>query len=130
MEKRPVSLTIIAWVIIVGSVLSVWGIFRMQSNPMAAKLLAQSPFPLSVHVGFAVAGIVANLIAGYGILKGYPWSRWLYVGWALLSLGFSVATIPVPSLLLVSGLFLILIAFFLFRPAADAWFARSHAEAQ
>jgi hypothetical protein len=124
METRPTSVTVIAWIIIISALFSLYGITTMTRNPIAAQMLAQSPLPLSVHVGFAVVGSAVTLVAGYGVLKGYPWSRWLYIGWGVLSLVFSLITVPVISVIVVTLLFLIVMAFFLFRPAANNWFNR------
>lgn len=124
METRPTSVTVIAWIIIISALFSLYGITTMTRNPIAARMLAQSPLPLSVHVGFAVVGSAVTLVAGYGVLKGYPWSRWLYIGWGVLSLVFSLITVPVISVIVVTLLFLIVMAFFLFRPAANNWFNR------
>ena len=50
MEKRPVSLTIIAWIIIISALFNLYTALTMQSNPVAASFLAQSPLPASVHM--------------------------------------------------------------------------------
>ena len=125
MEKRPTSVTIIAWIIIISALFSLYGITTMTRNPIAARMLAQSPLPLSVHVGFALLGSAVTLVAGYGVLKGYPWSRWLYIGWGVLSVVFSLVTVPIISVVVVTVLFLMVMAFFLFRPAANDWFSRA-----
>jgi hypothetical protein len=122
MIKRPTSVTVIAWIVIISALFAAFGVFRIDSNPVAAKLLAQSPLPASVHMAFGIFGAVVCLIAGYGMLKGYPWSRWLYVGWGLIGLLFSYFTVPIMSVLVMSLVFLGIIAFFLFRPVANAWF--------
>ena len=128
MEKRPTSLTIIAWIMIISALFSLYSATTMTKNPVSAQILARSPLPASAHVAFAVFGSVATLIAGYGVLKGYPWSRWLYLGLGVLSLIFSVVTVPIISVIVLSVVFLIVIAFFLFRPAANRWFNQPTAD--
>jgi hypothetical protein len=122
MRTRPTSITVIAWIIIVGALLSLFGVARFPTNPLAQRMIAESRLPMSAHIGFAVLVTVVTLVAGYGMLKGYAWSRWLYVGTGVVSLIFSVLTFPVVSILIISGLFLFVMAFFLFRRAADDWF--------
>jgi hypothetical protein len=124
MDKRPTSLTVIAWIIIIGALFALYSSFTLTSNPYASRMLEQSPFPVSVHVGFSVLGAILTAIAGYGVLKGYPWSRWLYIGWSIVSLVFALVTVPIISVLVISVLFLIVVVFFLFRPAANDWFSR------
>lgn len=125
MQQRPVSLTIIAWFLIVTAIISAFSSLSMGSNPMAAKLLAQSPLPISAHIAFALVGALVTLACGYGILKGYDWSRWLYIGWSVIGFVFSFVTVPIISIIVLGIFFFIVIAFFLFRPAANKWFRRA-----
>ena len=127
MAKRPLSLTIIGWFMIISPLISLYSVLTLPTNPMAAKLYAQSPIPLSGHMAFGVIGAMVSVAAGYGVLKGYPWSRWLYVGWTIMALIFSLLTVQIVSIFILSVLFLAVIGFFLFRPAANAWFNRAAA---
>ena len=53
------------------------------------------------------------------------WSRFLSIGWSLIGFAMSVLTIPVTSMLVIGVAFVAVIAFFLFRPKANAWFNRT-----
>ena len=128
MQQRPLSLTIIAWFLIVTAVISVFSSLSMGSNPMTAKLLAQSPLPISAHIAFALVGALVTLVSGYGILKGYDWSRWLYIGWSVIGFVFSFVTVRIISIIVLGIFFFLVIAFFLFRPAANRWFERAPAQ--
>src|SRR3954447_25391206 len=123
MRERPLSLTIVGWFLIVTGVLGVLGTLMVTSNPMAMQIYAQSPLPLSVHIGLGVVGTLISILCGYGVLKGLNWSRFLYAGWSLIGFAVSVLTIRVTSLLVLGLAFYAVIVFFLFRPAANAWFA-------
>src|SRR5690348_8988779 len=125
MEKRPTSLTIIAWIMIISGVFALIGTFMQARNPIVVRMVAQSPLPMWAHIASGVIGGIVTLIAGYGVLKGYPWSRWLYVGWSIIAIIFSAVTVPIISILALSLLFLLVIGFFLFRPPANAWFNRA-----
>ena len=120
--QRPTSLTVIAWLLIVFGAFGLISQLMMGDNPVAQKMLAESPLPASVHMAMAIIGTVVSLVSGYGILKGLNWSRYLYVGWSIVGLVFGLLTTPFTSILLISVLFLAIFAFFLFRPAANAWF--------
>jgi hypothetical protein len=52
-----------------------------------------------------------------------PWARVLYVVWGLISLVVTAFMLPIISVMAVSAIFWAVIAFFLFRPAANEWFA-------
>jgi hypothetical protein len=127
--QRPISLTIIGWLLILFAVFGLIGQFAAQDNPVAQQVLAESPLPASVHMVVGIIGALVSFASGYGILKGLGWSRYLYVGWSIVALLFALATTPFTSVLLISVLIVAIIAFFLFRPAANAWFADSTAQA-
>ncbi len=113
MEKRPLSLTIIAWLMILSAIFALYSSLTMSGNPIASKMLAESPLPLSAHIAFGAIGSLVTLACGYGVLKGFDWSRWLYVGWSLAGFVFSLLTVPIMSILAVSLIFFAVIVFFL-----------------
>jgi hypothetical protein len=123
MEKRPLSLSIIGWFMIVTGILGLLGILFTFNNPMAARVYEHSPLPMSVHLGLGLVGTLIAAICGYGVLKGFNWSRFLYVGWSLIGFAVSVLTVPVTTIIILSVVFFLVIVFFLFRPAANAWFS-------
>jgi hypothetical protein len=122
MQQRPTSLTIIGWFLIVIAAFGLISQVTMQDNPVAQQVLAQSPLPAWVHMALGVVGAVVTAACGYGVLKGLNWSRYLYVGYSLFGLAIGFLTTPFTSIWLISLLFLAVFAFFLFRPAANAWF--------
>ena len=123
MFKRPLSVTIIAWFLIVSSVLSVFTFWTTLNSPMGQQILAQSPLPRSVHMAFAAFGLVLNLVIGVALLKRQNWARYLYVGFGLLGIVMGLVTSPIKAVVLLSVIFLAVIAFFLFRKPSNDWFA-------
>lgn len=122
--KRPISLSIIAWFLIVTAVISVVsGIFTL-NNPAALEVLAKNPMPLPMQYGMMFVGLVVTLASGIGILKGYNWGRFLYLGWGVLGLIISALTSPMKMTLIPGLLFLVVISFLLFRPKATLFFTR------
>ena len=122
MQKRPLSLSIIGWLLVVTGLLGSIGVLTMSRNPTVQQIYQHSPLPMWAHVAFGTVGIVVTVAAGYGILKGVNWSRFLYVGWSLIGFVMSMITIPVTSFLILGLVFFVAIVFFLFRPEANAWF--------
>lgn len=127
MQQRPVSLTVIGWFLIVTSGLGLLFMPFAFNNPMTTRIYAQSPLPVSAHLTIGVLGGLITLACGFGILKGFNWSRFVYIGWSLIGTAISLATLPVTSIALLGLVFLAVIAFFLFRPTANAWFNRAAA---
>lgn len=123
MEKRPLSLTIIGWFLVVTSLFSLYSVLTMGSNELAMRMLDDMGVSLRFQQAMGVIGTIIALVCAYGIFKGLPWSRVLYVGWGIIGLAIGFFTSPMRSVLILSLIFLAVIAYFLFRPTADRWFA-------
>jgi hypothetical protein len=60
------------------------------------------------------------------VLRGRNWARWLLVAWLVYHVILSVFH-PLPQLIM-HGLLLVVMAYFLFRPRASAYFRGERAE--
>ena len=122
-QKRPISLTIIAWVLIVLSLLALVGAFTMKSNAAMMKMMEQVPISVAAYQGWVVLGVIIDLICAYGIFKGQPWSRVLYVVWGIIGLvaGFFIS--PQKAYLVFGLIILIVISIFLYSEKANDWFS-------
>jgi uncharacterized membrane protein (DUF2068 family) len=122
MEKRPVSLTVIAVILIILSLFGLVGIFMIGKLPGSEQALQQMHVSLVVLQAMGVVGAIVNLICAYGIFKGLPWSRVLYVAWGVIGLVFSVYSAPAKAGVVVSLIILVVISIFLWTNAANDWF--------
>lgn len=123
MEKRPLSLTIIGWLLIVFTLFGLYSILTMGSNPIAMKMLAQMHVSLLFQQVWGTINCIITLICAYGILKGLPWSRVLYLVWGVISMGVAFYTSPMKSLIVFSLIILVVICAFLWTNAANDWFS-------
>jgi hypothetical protein len=123
MEKRPISLTIIAWLLIVLSLLALIGVFTMQSNPAMTKMVEQMHVSLLFEQAWIVIGVIIDLIVAYGIFKAQPWSRVLYVVWGIIGLVVGFYISPQKAVLVLSLIILVIFSIFLFSAKANDWFA-------
>lgn len=123
MAKRPVSLTIIAVLLVVLSLLALIGVFTMQSNPAMVKMVQQMHVSMLFEQVWIVVGVVVDLIVAYGIWKGQPWSRVLYVVWGVIGLVVGFYTSPQKAYLVLSLVILIIFSIFLFSEKANDWFS-------
>jgi hypothetical protein len=123
MTKRPVSLTIIAWLLIVLSVLALIGTFAMQSNPEMVKMQQQMHTPVMFQQAWTVVGVIVDLVVAYGILKGQPWSRVLYVVWGIIGIVVGFFILPQKAYLVFSLIVLVVVSIFLFSEKANDWFS-------
>jgi hypothetical protein len=122
MEKRPVSLTIIAWLLIVLSILGLIGVFLIGSNQQVVDKLAEMHMSMMFLQVWSVIGTLVNLICAYGILKGLPWSRVLYVVWGIIGIAVGFYTSPQKASIVISLIFLVIFSIFLFGEKANVWF--------
>jgi hypothetical protein len=122
MEKRPLSLTIIGWFLIVVSLFGLYSVFTMGSNPVAMKMLVQMHVSLLVQQAWGAIGAIVTIVCAYGILKGQPWSRVLYVAWGIVGLVVGFYISPIKAFLVLSLIFLVVISVFLFSDKANDWF--------
>ncbi len=110
--KRPLSVTIISILFIIVGIVSV--------TYHATEFKARSPFQYDL-IGVLLVRLIA-VVCGVFMLRARNWARWLLVAWLAFHLGLSA--IHSVSALIVHGLLLGIIAFFLFRPPASAYFRR------
>jgi len=123
MEKRPLSLTVIAWLLIALSLLALIGTFAMQSNPQMVKMQEQMHTPVLFQHAWTVLGVMIDLIVAYGIFKGQPWSRVLYVVWGIIGLVVGFFILPQKAYLVFSLIVLVVISIFLFSAKANEYFS-------
>src|SRR4051812_41342598 len=113
MEKRPVSLTIIAVVLIVIAVLSLVGVLMIGAVPAMSKAVAQMHISLPLYEAWGVLGSIVTFICAYGIFKGLPWSRVLYVVWGIIGLAVSAYISPTKGSVVVGLVILVVVSVFL-----------------
>ena len=123
MEKRPLSITIIGWFLIILALFGLYGAFTMGSNPVAMKMLEDMHASLRFQQAWAVIGSIVTIVCAYGMLKGQPWSRVLYVAWGIVGLIIGFVTSPMKGLLIFSLVLLVVIGALLFSLTGNQWFA-------
>ena len=126
-KTRPTSITIIAWFLIVTNTIGVFGCVMALNNPQAQAIMAQSPLPIPVQYALGIAGMVIVFACAVGMLKAQAWSRIVYVAWNLIGTAIGLATSPFKLMILPGFVLFLVICFFLFRPAANSFFAESGA---
>ena len=123
MQKRPLSLTIIGWLIIVFSLFGIYGLVSAGTNPVMAKALDQMHMSVAMYQAWAGLGVIISLACAYGILKGLPWSRVLYLVWGIIGLIVGLYVSPMKATVVVGLVFLVVICVFLWTNAANDWFS-------
>ena len=123
-QQRPMSVTVIAWWNIVFGTVGV--IMQLYFVVARSNYII---FDFLNIVRIVIGGLLGLFVVASGIamLKGFIWGRSLYIAASLFSVLFSLATSNQKNWIVGIPVFLI-ITFFLFRPAATAYFTRKEQE--
>lgn len=122
MQKRPLSMSIIGWLLVVLTVFGLWGIVSINSNPIAANMLRQMNISIPLYQAWGALGAIVNLACAYGILKGLPWGRVLYLVWGIIGLVVSLYISPMKVAVVFGLIVLVIICVFLWTNTANDWF--------
>lgn len=122
MKKRPISVSVIAWILVVMGGISLITLTAMINDPTAQELMSATPIPLHLQYGLAYAGLVVMIVSGIAMLKGCNWARYLYAIWVGAGLAVGIVISPVRAVLIPQIVIFAIVVFFLFRPAATSYF--------
>ncbi|MEK7269702.1 MAG: hypothetical protein AAB215_02040 [Planctomycetota bacterium] len=128
MNRRPISVTIVAWALLfVGASMPTGAVLGF-TVPQIRAAISMNPIPLPWQIASAALGTIVITVAGIALLKRRGWGRPLYAIWSLLAGGLSLATLQNPVMTVPSWACLGISLFFLYRPAANAYFAAANAQ--
>jgi len=122
--KRPISLTILAWIIIVTNAITcIYTPFTI-GMPTTQALLSHYLLPDWATLGISVILEVVNIVVGIAILKGREWSRKTYIAISVFSFAFSFINMPASmyAALIPGVLLFALFVYLMFRRPATAYF--------
>jgi hypothetical protein len=122
MKNRPTSITVICWILIIMGGISLVVTTINLNNPTVEELISRSPIPVTVQYAIMYVGLLVTLVSGIAMLKGRNWARYLYIVWGVVGFMFSLATSPMKTAMIPGLVVFIIMAFFLFRPKAKAYF--------
>ena len=123
MRGRPTSVTVIAWLLIIGGALNLPWTLTLLYDPKVKELMARdSSLPIPVQYFHVCAGLLMVIVTGVAMLKAQNWARMLYVTWSLISLLLLFTTSPIRPILMFACVPTLIIVFFLFRPDANRYF--------
>ena len=110
MKKRPLSVTIIGWLFILVGTIG----FLYHANEL------RSPRRFGSELIWVCVLRLVAIVSGVFLLRGSNWARWVLLIWMAYHVGLGV--LHSWSDVLTHSLLLIVIAFFLLRPQASAYF--------
>ena len=120
---RPTSITVIAWILIVGSAIKApWTLSLLHDPQFVESLAHNSSLPVRVQYFDMVADPVVAIVVGIGLLKGQNWARVLYLVAGVIGLLLNFATCRVRPIMIIPAAVFLAIIYFLFRSEADQYF--------
>lgn len=122
MAKRPTSISVISWYFILGGGISLITTTAMINNPMVQDWMAQNPIPIPVQYAMNYIGLLVMIVSGVAMLKGANWARYLFAIWTLVVSVPGIVTSGMKAISIPGFVVFLVIAFFLFRPKATAFF--------
>jgi hypothetical protein len=123
MMKRPTSVSVIAWILIVMSGISLLTSTVSLNNPMARELMAKSLLPVPLQFVMLYVGLLITIVSGIAMLKGQNWARFLYVGWSAIGFVIGILTSPMKAAMIPGLVVFAVLTFFLFRPKPNEYFS-------
>ena len=116
MNKRPLPVTIIAWLYVVAGVV---GLAYHATEFKVAR-------PFEGDVLWVCFVRLLAIVAGAFMLRGRNWARWLSIAW--MAWHVVLSTFHPLSELIMHSVLLVMFGFFLFRPGASAYFRNGRTE--
>ena len=130
MAARPLSVTLIGWILIILGFIRLWGlVFILESvlanDPQNAQRFSIMPLPIPTQLFILLLGTGITLLAGIYVLGGAHWARMLWSIWCVLLFMLNLIIVPNRGLFTLGLLFEMLILFLLFMPKANAFFLQT-----
>jgi hypothetical protein len=129
--ERPVSVTVVCWVIIALAIEAVIGLLSGFAEASLKDMFHALGSPLSFSTS-VISGVVvsaATMVFAALMLRGANWARIVYLcilGFTFLSLAIMHSRVPA-ALLFLAAAKSVVFGTLLLRPAANQYFDRSHA---
>lgn len=119
--ERPKSMTFVAVLLLGGAVLGAGALLLTYAIAGAAPDGGLPPVD-AAQWGIPAAGALVRALAGFGVLRRWGWTRWVYAAWAVPLSGISLAGDPLdPRTILACAVTWLTVAL-LITPVAKAWF--------
>ena len=122
MAKRPTSITVIAWILIVVAGISLITTTFTMNNPTVKELMSRSVIPVPLQFAMMYFGLLIQFVCGIALLKAQNWARLLYTIWTVIALAIGLTTSPMKTAMIPGVVLFVVIVVFLFRPKANEYF--------
>lgn len=122
MNKRPTSITVISWILIVTAVGNLIMTTALVNNPTVLNTMGKSPIPIAFQYVMSYLGLVISAVSGIAMLKRCNWARFLYVIWGSIGAFIGILTSPNKAGMFAGLVVFVVFVFFLFNRKANTFF--------
>jgi hypothetical protein len=119
--KRPISITIVSWFLILQGIIGIAGILLSKKDQITIDSIENTQ--IQFQTVYILIGMLTSILCGIFVLRRKNWARWLYTLWSGVGIFISPTKIGF-SLMILPGFFkYLIIVFFLFSHKSNKWFS-------
>jgi len=122
MKKIPKLLLIVSWGYILFGLISMVDLIFVKHFDLNNEMLSKFTFPPIFTVAFIICSILVNILCGIAFLKGFQWSRILYVFFGVLGHLISYLDTHSVASVLTSFILFILVSVYIYSPGSNQYF--------
>lgn len=128
MSDRPTSVTIVAWLLLIGGMVDMGLAVALASldNAGAARMAAHGIHVIPMGALFVFDGVI-RLFCGYGLLRGASVARVLFLAWGPVAMLWIALGIGSVGMTIKYAAFYGLFSRVMFRRPANLWFEAAYA---
>jgi len=121
--KRPVSVALSCWFLILSSLLSLASVYLGRNDPAMLAGMAHGAIPAEVQYAMMLFSLGLSLVTALAMLQRQRGARTVYLVWGVIDIAFCLATLPLKTNVLPGALLFAVICAFLYSPKSNAWFS-------
>lgn len=121
--KRPVSVAISCWFLIIGALCALASAYLGRNDPAMLASMAHGAIPAQVQYAILIFSQGITLVAALAMLQRRRGARTVYLAWGVIDTVICLATVPLKMDVLPGTLMFVVICAFLYSPKSNAWFS-------
>ena len=121
--KRPVSVAISCWFLVVGSLSALVSAYLGRNDPAMQEWMADGVIPAGVQYAILIFSQGITVVAALAMLQRQRGARTVYLVWGVIDIAFCLATVPLKMHVLPGALLFAAICALLYSPKSNAWFS-------
>ncbi|MCC7682123.1 hypothetical protein [Janthinobacterium sp. FW305-128] len=123
MVKRPVSVAISCWFLVLGSLSALVSAYLGRNDPAMQAWMTDGVIPAEVQYAILLLSQGLTLVTALAMLQRQRGARTVYLVWGVIDIAFCLATLPLKMNVLPGALTFAVICAFLYSPKSNAWFS-------